>query len=95
MVSNSIQRSARPAKRAARAWLRRAAITAAGLAVAGTIAYGWLPRRVVVEVGAARIAPLAVEVAEDGQTRVRDRFVVAAPITGTLERIAIEAGAPV
>jgi HlyD family secretion protein len=39
--------------------------------------------------------PLEVELVEDGVTRVREKYVVTAPITGTLRRIEIHAGDPV
>lgn len=46
------------------------------------------------EVEAAQVArgPLEVTVTEEGRTRVRERYVVAAPVTGRLERIALEEG---
>jgi len=44
------------------------------------------PERLSVEVASVRRAPLRVTVEEQGQTRVRDRYTVAAPITGRLLR---------
>ena len=38
---------------------------------------------------------LQVTVDEDGETRVRDRFVVSAPVTGRVQRIELEPGEPV
>jgi HlyD family secretion protein len=82
-------------RRAALTWLKRGAGAALGLGIAGGVIHEWLPRPVVVDAGVVRRSSLDVEVDEDGQTRVRDRFVVAAPITGTLQRIEIEPGAVV
>ncbi|HEY5950113.1 MAG TPA: efflux RND transporter periplasmic adaptor subunit [Kofleriaceae bacterium] len=65
------------------------------LAIAGGLVYAWLPKPVGVEVTTVRRTDLSVEVAEEGQTRVRDRFVVAAPISGNLQRIDLEPGASV
>src|SRR5690554_1297976 len=50
-----------------------------------------------VEVETARVARDTVEavVREEGRTRVRDRYVIAAPVTGRLARIAVEEGAMV
>src|SRR5690554_3935423 len=46
------------------------------------------------------VAPVARDtlrevVREEGRTRVRDRFVVAAPVTGRLQRIDLDEGEPV
>jgi HlyD family secretion protein len=81
-------------RRAAR-WIKRIAL---GLGCAGVIAVfviAWLPKPVAVDVAAARRGPLEVEVDEDGQTRVHDRFVVTAPISGVLDRIDLEVGSEV
>jgi HlyD family secretion protein len=48
-----------------------------------------------VEVAEVRRETLRVMVEEEGMTRVRDRFVVAAPVTGRLQRIHLEEGAGV
>lgn len=82
----------RPARHTARRWTARGLLVLVGLAIAGGIVWAWWPAPVAVDVATVQRAPLDVEVDEDGQTRVRDRFVVYAPITGTLERIAREAG---
>jgi HlyD family secretion protein len=39
--------------------------------------------------------PLEVTVDEEGQTRIRDRYVVSAPVPGRMERIELEPGDPV
>ena len=48
-----------------------------------------------VEVAAAQRGPLRVTVEEEGRTRARDRFVVAAPINGALQRIDLREGSTV
>jgi HlyD family secretion protein len=73
-------------------WGKRGLLVALGVAIVGAIVYAWLPKPVAVDIGVVRRQPLDVEVAEEGQTRVRDRFVVAAPITGTLQRIELDPG---
>jgi len=78
-----------------RRWGKRIGLAALGLAIAGGIIRAWLPKPIAVELGAARRIALDVEVAEEGQTRVRDRFVVSAPISGILQRIELQPGAPV
>lgn len=55
----------------------------------------WLafrPSPVVVEIGRVERGPLKVFVEEEGFTRVRDRYVVSAPVTGQLQRVELEAG---
>jgi HlyD family secretion protein len=50
-----------------------------------------------IEVNAAKVAqgPMQVTLDEDGETRVRDKFVVSAPVAGRLQRIVLEPGDPV
>jgi HlyD family secretion protein len=50
-----------------------------------------------IEVGVATVerGPMQVTLDEDGQTRVRDKFVVSAPVAGRLQRIELEPGDPV
>jgi HlyD family secretion protein len=76
-----------------RRWIKRIALVLGGLAGLGAIIYAWLPSPVVVDASVVSRTALDVEVDEDGQARVRDRFVVSAPISGTLERIDLDAGA--
>src|SRR5690606_25044435 len=47
-----------------------------------------------IEVDMARAvrAPMQVTIDEEGETRVRDRFVVSAPVSGRLQRIELEPG---
>lgn len=71
---------------------RRVALAAAAL---GLAALAWLALRhpaLPVEVGEVTRGPLRVSIDEEGETRVRERFVVAAPAAGRLLRIALEAG---
>jgi len=81
--------------RVLRSWAKRGGAAVASLAVIAGLIYAWLPKPVMVDTGVVRRGPLDVEVDEDGQTRVRERFVVLAPITGSLQRIEIDAGAAV
>ncbi len=74
---------------------------AAGAAVAAALfAWAFAPRPLGVELAAASEGPFETSIEEDGKTRLRDRFVVAAPLAGTLARItlregdAVEAGTP-
>lgn len=59
------------------------------------IVIGLWPRPVPVESGIVRRGPLVVTVDEEGMTRVKNRYVISAPIAGQLQRIDWKAGAPV
>lgn len=60
-------------------------------AVAGTV-YALRPRPVPVDVAKIVRGPLTVSIEESGTTRVKDRYVVSAPVTGRLSRLALEPG---
>jgi len=75
-----------------RKWIRRGLIALAVLAVVGLIVVAWIPNPVEVEVATVTRGPLVVTVNEDGRTRVKDRYLVSAPITGSLARLDLEAG---
>ena len=78
-------------------WMMLAAGAAVGVAL---FAWAFAPRPLGVELAAASEGPFETSIEEDGKTRLRDRFVVAAPLAGTLARItlregdAVEAGTP-
>ncbi len=71
---------------------RRIFIISVGLIVVMALVYGFLPKPVRVDVAQAQRGPLRVTVEEEGRTRVRDRFVVSAPVPGYLRRIDLEPG---
>jgi HlyD family secretion protein len=76
-------------------WVRRT-VLAVVLAAIGWLAFRAL-RPTPVAVDAARVGrgPFEESVEEDGRTRVRDRYLVSAPLAGRLERIALRAGDPI
>lgn len=78
-----------------RPWRGRLTYLLVALGVAGGIAYGFVPRPVAVELAAVRKGTLAVTVEEEGKTRVRERYVVAAPVAGHARRIGLKVGAAV
>ena len=88
----SARRPKHGVRRTAVRWLKRVALVALGLAAVGAIVSAALPKPVVVDLGTARRGRLTVEVDEDGRTRVHDRFVVLAPISGNLLRIELDPG---
>jgi HlyD family secretion protein len=62
------------------------------LALATLLWWALSPPAVPVQMDAVSRGPLQVTVDEEGETRVRERFVVAAPATGRLLRIRLEEG---
>jgi HlyD family secretion protein len=75
-----------------RRWVRGALVVLAVLLVVGLIVIAWIPNPVEVEVARLVRGPLVVTVNEDGRTRVKDRYVVSAPVMGNLARLELEAG---
>ncbi len=76
---------------------RRNKIALAALlaAVALLVAWALRPQPVAVELGEVTRGTFEQFVADDGKTRVRDRYVIAAPLAGRVERIRLEEGDPV
>lgn len=74
---------------------RRLVYLGLGMGVLGLIGYGLRPRPLVVDLATVVEQPLQVMVQAEGRTRVRDRFVVAAPVSGELQRLTLEPGDPV
>lgn len=62
------------------------------LVVAGIATVAMWPQSMEVEVTSVERGPMQVTIDEEGETRVRDRFVVSAPVTGRLQRIELEPG---
>lgn len=73
-------------------WRGRIVYLLIALALIAAIGYGFMPRPVPVELVAARKGDLAVTVEEEGKTRVRERYVVAAPVAGQARRITLKVG---
>jgi HlyD family secretion protein len=67
----------------------------AAAALAGLIAFGLRPRPTPVEIATVSSGPLRATVNEEGKTRIKQRFTVAAPLAGNLRRIPFKAGAEV
>lgn len=69
-------------------------LTIAGvfLLVGAAAAYALRPDVIEVETALVDRAPMRVTIDEDGRTRVRNRFVIAAPVAGRLERLTLREG---
>jgi len=68
-------------------------LLAAAVLAAAVLAF--MPQPLPVETAPAAPGPLAVSIDEEGRTRARDRYTVAAPIAGRLDRVTLRAGDPV
>jgi HlyD family secretion protein len=66
---------------------------AAGLALlAAAVAWALRPQPIAVELAEATRGAFEQTITDDGRTRVRDRYVIHAPLAGRVERIRLEAG---
>ncbi|MEO0617382.1 MAG: HlyD family efflux transporter periplasmic adaptor subunit [Pseudomonadota bacterium] len=66
-----------------------------GIAVIALLAFLFRPRAEPVDVVVVSRADLLVTVDEEGRTRVRDVYIVSAPVAGTMRRVILEPGDPV
>jgi HlyD family secretion protein len=64
----------------------------AGITTLALIVWAFMPRPVEVEVATVTQGHFETTVDEDGKTRLRDRYVVSAPLAGVLARIALREG---
>lgn len=76
-------------------WRQRILLSVLLLLAALAIVWAFLPRPVAVDTATASRGALRVTVEEEGKTRLRDRFVVSAPVTGYARRVGLEVGDPV
>ncbi|MBL8261822.1 MAG: efflux RND transporter periplasmic adaptor subunit [Xanthomonadaceae bacterium] len=63
-----------------------------GAVALGLLAWAFAPRPLPVEVATATIGAFEASIDEEARTRVRDRYVVSAPLAGRLARIALREG---
>lgn len=75
--------------------LRRAGPAAVALLVLAGIVWGFWPRPVEADLAEVVRGPMRVTVDEEGKTRIRERYVVSAPLAGWLSRVQLKAGSPV
>ncbi|MFO1022140.1 MAG: HlyD family efflux transporter periplasmic adaptor subunit [Planctomycetales bacterium] len=73
-------------------WIRRFLMLCAGLGFLAALGYAFLPQAIPVELSTVKRGSLRVTVDEDGKTRIKDRYVVSAPLSGRLQRITLKAG---
>jgi HlyD family secretion protein len=71
---------------------KRIVLVLISLAVIALLWWSFQPEPIPVSLSEVRVAPLQMTVQQEGRTRVRDRYVVAAPVNGYAERLELEAG---
>ena len=74
---------------------KRILLLAGALAVVAVIVLAFLPEPVPVELAAVTRGPMRVTIDEEGRTRVKERYLVSAPLAGRVQRIGLDAGDPV
>jgi HlyD family secretion protein len=73
-------------------WPRRILFAALLLVSALFILWAFLPRPVPVDTARVSRGPLRVTVEEEGKTRLKDRFVISAPVSGYADRVDLDVG---
>jgi HlyD family secretion protein len=68
------------------------ALAVLGASLLGAAAWALRPQPIAVQTAVVARGGFEQAVAEDGKTRVRDRYVVSAPLAGTLQRIGLKVG---
>lgn len=71
---------------------RRWGVAAAGTLIVAAAAWALVPDPIDVDVARVTRGPLEVSIVEDGMTRIRERYEVAAPVAGRLLRVEVHAG---
>ena len=72
--------------------IRIAVISIAAVAAAGALTWAFWPEPVPVDLATVERGPLEVTVSANGVTRIRDTYLVTAPIAGTTTRSPVEVG---
>lgn len=67
----------------------------AAAVIVALVAWSFRPQPVPVDLVAVQRGTLRVTIDEEGMTRVRERYVVSAPVAGRLQRVELEPGDPV
>jgi len=81
-----------PASQLTRRRRARASVAAIVVTLAALLAWALWPRPPLVETGLVAIGTFEQTLREDGRLRVRDRYLVAAPVAGALRRPALRVG---
>ncbi|KAA5547079.1 HlyD family efflux transporter periplasmic adaptor subunit [Roseiconus nitratireducens] len=61
----------------------------------GLVVYGFWPQPIEVQTVTPRRGVLEITVNDDGETRIREKYVISAPVAGKMLRVGLDAGDPV
>jgi len=75
--------------------MKRVVPIAIALCLVAALAYAFWPQPLPVDLAPVVRGPLEVTVDEEGKTRIKDRYVVSAPLAGRLRRIELREGDPI
>lgn len=75
-----------------RTWPKRLFYLLAGAGAVAAVAWSFRPAPIAVDLQTIDRGDLQVTVEAEGKTRVKDRYIVSAPVTGRLSRIDLDAG---
>jgi HlyD family secretion protein len=73
-------------------WLKRLLLILFLAVGVAALIYAFRPQPVAVEVAGAVRGPMQVTIDEEGETRIRQRFVISAPVAGRISRVNLEPG---
>jgi HlyD family secretion protein len=79
-------------KKATRGLLRKVVLWTLGLGLLALVASGLRAKPIPVEIARITRGPLIVHVVEEGKTRIRNRYIVASPVSGNMRRISLKPG---
>src|SRR5262245_5388552 len=78
--------------RTASRWLKRGLLVAFAIGGVTLIVVALLPKPVPIDAAKVERGSMTVTVDEDGRARVKDRYVVSAPLSGRVSRIELDPG---
>jgi HlyD family secretion protein len=73
-------------------WIKRTLLILFAIALVGVLVMAFRPQPALVEVAEVTRGHFEQAIEDDGKTRVRERYVVSAPLAGKLQRITLKAG---
>ncbi len=76
-------------------WIKKLLWLSVAGGIIAALVYGFMPKPIPVDTARVTKGSLSVTVNEDGKTRLRDRYLLSAPLAGRLHRIKVRAGDPV
>lgn len=76
------------ARKRSRTWI----MAGMGMLLAAVMTYAFWPRAMPVDMGEVRRSDMVVTIDEEARTRVRDAYIVSAPIAGRLLRVEVKSG---